>query len=119
MVPRYLVCCLVGDPLSIISPMPTAAGSRKPFKPKATTILIHRAFVFLFPVALTPTLIPLGIEFLLSLNGTLSWFPAYLLFMIVECALAIWLYPMILESEGQLLARREQKILEIVTTKAE
>ena len=34
-------------------------------KPKATTILIHTAFVFIFPLALSPTLIPLGIEFLL------------------------------------------------------
>ena len=91
----------------------------KPVKPKATTLLIQMAFVFMFPVALTPILIPLGIEFLLSRYGTVSWFPAYLLFMIVECALALWLYPMILNSEGQLLARREQKILEVVTTKAE
>src|SRR4030095_6034388 len=71
MLPMYLVYCLIGNILSIIAPMPTAAGSMKPVKPKAATILIHMAFVFLFPIALAPTLIPLGIQFLLSLSGTL------------------------------------------------
>src|SRR4030095_15596430 len=77
--PRYLVFCLLGNTLSILAPMPTAAGSMKPVKPKATTILIHVAFVFLFPIALAPTLIPLGIQFLLSLSGTLSWLPVYMI----------------------------------------
>jgi ABC-2 type transport system permease protein len=119
MLPMYLVFCLIGNLLSIIAPMPTAAGSMKPVKPKAATILIHMAFVFLFPLALTPTLIPLGIEFLLSWSGTMAWFPAYLILAIVECAAMLWLYPVLLGHQGQLLGRREQRILEIVTTKAE
>ena len=119
MVPMYLVFCLVGNLLSIIAPMPVAAGSMKPLKPKATTILIHTAFVFLFPLALSPTLIPLGIEFLLTRSGTLEWFPAYLMLAIGECVLVLWLYPQILRSQGNLLWRRERRILEIVTTKAE
>lgn len=118
-VPMYLVYCLFGNVLSIVAPMPMAAGSMKPVKPKAATIIIHLAFFFLMPVALTPTLIPLGIEFLLTWSGTFSWLPAYLMFTIVECALVIWLYPLVLNSQGQWLERREKKILEIVTTKAE
>jgi hypothetical protein len=119
MAPMYLVFCLIGNILSIIAPMPTAAGSMKPVKPKAATVLIHMAFVFLFPLGLAPTLIPLGIEFLFSLSDTLSWIPVYLILAIVECALAIWLYPVVLEAQGQLLQRRERRILEIVTTKTE
>jgi hypothetical protein len=119
MLPMYLVFCLVGNLLSIIAPMPVAAGSMKPVKPKATTLLIHTAFIFLFPLALSPTLIPLGIEFLLSLSESAAWFPAYLILAIGECAFMLWLYPRILSSQGDLLERRERKILEIVTTKAE
>jgi len=119
MLPMFVVFCLIGNILSIIAPMPTAAGSMKPVKPKAATVLIHMAFIFLFPLALTPTLIPLGIEFLLSWFGTMAWFPAYLIFAILECATAIWLYPILLSREGELLESREKRILEIVTTKAE
>ena len=119
MVPMYLVYCLLGNSLSILAPMPMAAGSMKPVKPKAATILIHMAFFFLMPVALTPTLIPLGIEFLLDWSGTLSWLPAYLIFTIAECAVVVWLYPLALDAQGQWLQRREQKILEIVTKKVE
>jgi len=119
MIPMYLVFCLVGNVLSIIAPMPVAAGSMKPVKPKATTLLIHTAFIFVFPLALSPTLIPLGIEALLSFSGSATWFPAYLILAVSECALMLWLYPRILSSEGDLLERRERRILEVVTTKAE
>jgi ABC-2 type transport system permease protein len=119
MLPMYLVFCLVGNVLSIIAPMPVAAGSMKPVKPKATTLLIHTAFIFFFPLVLSPTLIPLGIEFLLSWSKPDTWVPAYLMLAVGECALMLWLYPRILSSEGDLLERRERKILEVVTTKAE
>jgi len=120
MLPMYLVFCLVGNTLSIIAPMPTAAGSMKPVKPKAATILIHTAFIFLFPIALSPTLIPLGIEFLLSWTGSgFDWLPVYLVLAIIEAAVIIWLYPQFLSSQGRWLERREKKILEIVTAKAE
>ena len=120
MLPMFLVFCLVGNILSIIAPMPTAAGSMKPVKPKAATILIHTAFIFLFPLALSPTLIPLGIEFLLTWTGSsFAWLPLYLILTIIEAAVMVWLYPQFLSSQGKLLERREKKILEIVTTKAE
>jgi hypothetical protein len=115
----YLVFCLVGNVLSIIAPMSTSAGSMKPVKPKATVILIHFAFVFLMPLALAPTLIPLGIEFALSTWTTMGWIPAYLIFAVVECALVVWLYPVILKSQGDFLERRERRILEVVTAKTE
>jgi len=119
MIPMYLIFCLVGNLLSMIAPMPMAMGSMKPAKPKAMVILIQMAFMFVFPIALAPTLIPLGIEFLLSWTNTFAWFPAYLLFTIVEVVLVTWLYTVILEKQGRMLERREQKILEVVTTKVE
>jgi len=119
MIPMYLIFCLVGNFLSMIAPMPMAMGSLKPVKPKAIVILIQMAFVFVFPIAMAPTLIPLGIEFLLSWFKVWAWFPAYLLFTIVEVALVVWLYGEVLERQGRMLERRELRILEVVTTKVE
>lgn len=119
MIPMYLIYCLMGNLLSIIAPMPMAAGSLKPAKPKAMVLLIHLAFMFVFPLAMAPTLIPLGIEFLLTWTGSLAWFPAYLTFTIVELVLVVWLYLEILDGQGRLLERHEQKILEVVTAKVE
>jgi hypothetical protein len=119
MVPMYLIFSLLGNILSILAPMPVAAGSMKPLKPKATTILIHMASMFLVPIALAPTLVPLGIEFLISRSGRLPWFPAYLILTIVEVVFAVWFYSWMITSQGRLLQRREQRILETVTSKME
>ena len=119
MVPMYLLYCLMGNALSIIAPMPMASGSLKPVKPRGIVILIHLAFMFLFPIAMVPTLIPLGIEYLLTWTNSWAWFPGYLIFTIVEFVLVVWLYVRILEAQGRLLERREQKILETVTDKVE
>jgi ABC-2 type transport system permease protein len=119
MIPMYLIYCLVGNVLSIIAPLPMSPGSMKPMKPKGMVILIHLAFMFVFPIALAPTLIPLGIEFLLTWVGNYTWVPAYLVCTVAEVALVVWAYFRILGAEGDLLARREQKILEAVTAKVE
>jgi ABC-2 type transport system permease protein len=119
MIPMYLIFCLVGNVLSIIAPMPMASGSLKPVKPKAIVILIHAAFMLVFQATMAPTLIPLGIEYLLTRSGSFAWVPAYLLFTIVEVFLVIWIYFRILDAQGRMLERREQKILEVVTTKVE
>ena len=119
MIPMYLIFCLVGNVLSIIAPMPMAAGSMKPAKPKAIVILIHMAFMLVFPIAMGPTLIPLGIEFLLTWTHSFAWFPAYLIFTIVEVFLVSWIYFKVLDAQGRMLEQREQKILEVVTAKVE
>jgi hypothetical protein len=109
----------VSNLLSILAPMPIRPGSLKPVNPKGKALLIHFGFFFLFPIALSPTLIPLGIEYLLSLSGRFTWFPVYLILTVAEFALVTLLYPLILDLEGNLLHRREQRILEIVTSKIE
>lgn len=119
LIPMYLVFSLVANLLSILAPMPIKSGSLKPSSPKGMAILIHFGFFFLFPIALTPTLIPLGIEFLLSWSGRYTWFPAYLILTVAEFAIVTLLYPLVLDLEGNLLHRREQRILEIVTSKIE
>jgi hypothetical protein len=118
-VPMYFMYCVIENLLSMLAPMPVAPGSLKPSKPKGVQVLIHLLFLFMFPLALSPTLIPLGIEFLLNLSGWPTWLPAYLIFILLECASVVILYPLAMDSQGQLLQQRERQILEVVTSKIE
>jgi hypothetical protein len=119
MISMFLVFCLVANLLSIIAPMPIAAGTLKPANPKGKIILIHVAFVFLFPVALAPTLIPLGVEAITQWISGLKAVPVCLILSLIELALAAFLYWIIVNGQGRLLHSREQRILEIVTAKVE
>ena len=118
-VPMYFVFCVVENLLSMLAPMPVAPGSLKPSKPKGIQVLIHLGFFFLFPIALSPTLIPLGLEFLLSWSGWSTWFPVYLAVVLAECFAVAALYPVVLDWQGGMLQRRERQILEVVTSKIE
>jgi len=114
-----VVFCIVANFLSILAPMAIAPGSLKPVKPKGMMILIHLAFFFLLPVALSTTLFPLGIEFFLSWSGVSTYFPAYLLLSILELVGIAFVYPAVLDVQGRMLQNREHQILEVVTTKVE
>jgi ABC-2 type transport system permease protein len=118
-VPMYFIFCIVENFLSMLAPMPVAPGSLKPVKPKGIQVLIHIGFLFLFPLALSPTLIPLGLEFLLNWSGWSSWFPVYLAVILAECAVVAALYPAALDWQGGILQQRERQILEVVTSKVE
>jgi uncharacterized membrane protein len=116
----YLLYCLFANLLSILAPMRIASGSLKPASPKVVPMLLHLVFVLLFlPLALAPTLLPFGTEFLLGLYGWGEGLPICLALSIVECAAIVYLYRAILTWEGGLLQMREQKILEAVVTKDE
>jgi len=120
MLAMYAAFCLVGNLLSILAPMPMAAGTLKPSRPKGIIVLMHILFVFLFPVALSPTLLPLGVEYLLTrAAGWPTSLPIYLVLTIVESAAILYLYPQVLGLQGALLQAREQRILEVVTSKVE
>ncbi len=51
--------------------------------------------------------------------GGVRWLPIYLLLSLLICAAVVALYRVVLDLEGRLLAAREQKILEVVASKAE
>ena len=119
MIPMYLFSCLVGNLLSIVAPTRMASGSLAHARPKGIKILVHLGFTILFPLALAPTLIPLGIEFLLAWAERWTWFPAYLVFTMAELAVAAYVYTQVLNWQGNILQGREQRILEIVTAKSE
>lgn len=112
----FLIFLLMSNALSIGSPMPVAAGSLKPASPRVTTILLQLLFVLMFPVAMAPTMLPLAIEQWLPLPTWAQGWPIHLLLSLVECAVIVILYRVLLTSQGRWLHEREQKILQTITT---
>jgi hypothetical protein len=119
MVSMYLMYCLLANCQSILVPMAIRAGSFKPVNPKGIAILLQVAFMLLVPLIFLPTLLPLGVEFALEELAGVHGIPICLLLSLLECALVVLIYRVVLGWEGSLLQSREKKILELVTTKAE
>jgi hypothetical protein len=119
MVSMYLLFCMLANWLSILNPMPIAAGSLKPVNPKASSILLQMAFLLFLPVILGPTVLPFGIEFLLQELGVPSYLPIGLVLAVALLVGVVYLYRTMLNWQGDALQAREQKILETVTTKSE
>jgi hypothetical protein len=118
-VTMYLLYCMVANCLSILAPMPVSAGSLKPTNYKGVTLLLHLVFFFLFPLALLPALLPLGVETVLEELGWARGAPVCLALSLVELAAVVALYRVVLSWQGEWLLAREQKVLEVVTSKAE
>jgi ABC-2 type transport system permease protein len=115
----YLLFCLLANCLSIYAPSLVRSGSFKPASPKGLALLLQFAIVFLFPWAVLPALLPLGVEFGLEQMGWLTGWPICLALSVLECAAVVFIYRLVLTWEGQALQAREQKILAVVTPKAE
>ncbi len=111
----YLLFCLMANLLSILTPMAIAPGSFKPANTKVLPILLQFVFLFLYPLALAPTLLPLGAELLLEWAGV----PVCLILSLLECAAVVCFYRLMLNWQGNLLQARERKILQVVAAKAE
>jgi ABC-2 type transport system permease protein len=115
----YLVICMAANLLSIIAPMGLKPGSSMPARHQGIRHLYSILSVLVIPVLLGLTLLPLGIELLLGLTPEYAHVPAYLGLGSVQAIVAVWLYPRVLARQGDLLQRREQRILEIVATRTE
>ncbi len=115
----YLLFCMLANWLSILAPTAVRSGTFRAANPKGITLLLQFVFLFMFPVALTPILFPLAIEKVLERFGGIEGVPICLMLSVVECAAIIGLYRVVLAWQGYVLQVREQKILEIVTTKTE
>lgn len=118
-VPMFLVYCMVGNVISIFVPIVIRPGSGMPAPHQGIKVLIQIAFMFIFPAALVLTLIPLGVEFLLSLIASDLVIPAFLVLGLVQVAVTLSVYAVALKAQGNLLYDREQRILEVVAAKAE
>jgi ABC-2 type transport system permease protein len=113
----YLLFCLAGNLLSIVGPLALKPGSGMPAPHQGLRSFYPLAFMPVVFLPLGLTQIPLGIEALLSAMNWFVWFPAYLVFSVVQAVVAVWLYRRVLDWEGGLLQRREQQILDIVGSK--
>jgi hypothetical protein len=118
-VSMFLLCCLLANCLSLLAPMPIAPGAMKPSNPRGIPLLLHLAFVFLFPMILAPTLLPLGVELLLEKLGVLRGVPLCLILSLLECVAVVFLYRLFVGLQGDWLQGSEQRILDVVTSKAQ
>jgi hypothetical protein len=113
----YLLFCMTANWLSILAPMRIAAGSFKAANPKGVVLLLHLAFVFLFPLMLAPALLPAGVQLLVETLVGERGIPIALVLALAECVGLVYLYRLCLTWQGQALQAREQAILEAVTKK--
>jgi ABC-2 type transport system permease protein len=119
LIPMYLVFCLAANLLSIIGPLALKPGSGMPARHQGIRSVFPLVFMLVVSVALGITLIPLGIEALLAAVNWFAAFPAYLAFGVVQVIVTVWVYRLVVDWQGDLLQRREQQILEIVSSRAE
>ncbi len=113
----YLLFCLLGNAISIVAPTATASGSLKPAQAKWLTIVIHTLAALLSPVAMLPATLAVVAELLVHETGWLVHVPIYLLGSLLQLAVIVWIYLRLLPFQGRWLQHREQKILEVVTTR--
>jgi hypothetical protein len=118
-VSMYLLFCLCTNLMSIYAPLHVQPGSLKPSNPKMTTVLIQLLLILvLIPVTQAVTLLPLGAEVTLRLLGFAEAVPVCLLLSLVECAVVVLLYCVFVGIQGNDLRAREQRILDVVTSRA-
>ena len=115
----FIIFCLVGNLISILVPLRVASGSLRPAKPKLTTVFIHFLLTLLFPVALIPSAIPFGIEWLSHQLGWAVNIPIYLALSVISFGIVLLMYKIVLNSQGEMLHRKEKRMLEIITSKLE
>ena len=113
----YMIFSLWANLLSILAPMAIPAGTLKPSNPKFLVIFLHMLFMLGTPVIISPLLLPWGITAALRQSG--FNLPICTVLTLVMTAVVGVIYWLLLDLEGDLLARREQKILETVVSKVE
>ncbi len=119
LVSAYLVLCLVSNVLAILTPLPLAPGSLQPASVKAGPILLQMLVMPLLPLFTLPLLTPYGLEVLLDQLGVVTGVPISLPLSLVVLALVGLLYRHAIRWQGDWLTTREQKVLEVVTSRAE
>jgi hypothetical protein len=117
MATMYLAFCFFANLLTIYTPMHVTPGTLKPSNPRLIPILLQLVFFMLFPVVLAPLLLPIGLQMLSEHWAGIGWWPIALVLSVLELALVVFLYRLLLPWQGRLLHEREQEILAQVTSK--
>lgn len=109
----------LGNLLSISMPYRMEAGTLKATKVKGLTQLLIAVTQLLFPFAILPLFIPAGLGWMCD---HFNWLPGTIVMLGGSAFLAlasVFIYWQMLEPMGNLLQRREQKILQVVTQQVE
>jgi hypothetical protein len=114
-----LLAGLGGNVLAILMPYRIQPGSLKATKLPGLIMLAIVLCQMLFPVIMTPVLVPPLAELLWQKAGWPPAVPVNLLLSVVLAALVAFLYWQTLAPLGRLLQRRETKILNVVTADVE
>ncbi len=117
LVSAYLLLCLTANALSILAPIPIAAGAVQPSNIRAIPMLLQMAFLMTLPIVLTPVFVPFGVEVLLAEVAGVRGVPVALVLAVPVLAATVLVYRWVLTREGEWLAGREQAILEVVAGK--
>lgn len=115
----FLILCVVSNVLAILTPIPLAPGSLQPARIKIGPVLLQLLITLCLPVLVLPVLAPYGLEVLLDQNGTARGVPVALPLSLVGLAVVGLVYWWAIRIQGDWLARRELKILDVVTSRAE
>jgi len=119
LVAAFLLLSMAGNLLSVLVPYRIAPGSLKATKAPAMTTLLIFASHLLFPIAMIPIFLPPALGLLSSSLGWLPSAKANFFLSVVLLALLALFYRLSLTSLGNLLQRREKKILQVVTQEVE
>lgn len=119
-VTMFVAQCLVANLVSIFAPLAVASGTAKGQNVKFLPIFLHMMASMASPVLYLPAILPFGIETALV---EFEWLPAgvplSLMLNVLVAFVAVFVYLAAIGWQGRLLQAREQKILEIVVSKAE
>jgi hypothetical protein len=105
--------------LSILAPYRVAQGTLQAKKPKAITFLAAFLTMLVLPLLVLPLMIPSGLQVLFWNFLWVPWLPVNVVASALLAGAVTWVYAAILPSQGQLLQRRELKILKEVTEDSE
>jgi hypothetical protein len=114
-----IIACIFGNLLSILIPYRIQPGSLKPTKLPPGTALLMVLCQFLFPLALLPISAPPLLELACRAAGMPGAAAVNLVLSILFLAVVVGIYWVLLAPMGQLLQRRETKILRTVTAEVE
>jgi len=114
-----LLAGLVGNVLSILAPYRIQQGTMKPTKMPALAMVVLMLCHVLFPIAMAPIFLPPLAELVWQKIGWSAAVPVNLILSVVLVAVTALAYWQTLVPLGQLLQRRETKILGIVTVEVD
>ncbi|MDA0657544.1 MAG: hypothetical protein O2931_04530 [Planctomycetota bacterium] len=115
----FLLCCLVGNFISIYFPMTIAAGTMRPLKPNLATILIQMVVVLFSPILLLPAVLASVVAFVAATFTNFHVIPIEMALALLEFAVIAWIYRRAVTAQGTLLQQRETLILNTVAAQNE